>query len=57
MEPRQPSVSCNEKKNWEILPFMCDDDESGSLAASAYAEKTGKKKKKSFVVIKRLRKV
>lgn len=57
MEPRQPSVSCNEKKNWEILPFMCDDDESGSLAASAYAEKTGKKKKKSFVGIKRLRKV
>lgn len=32
-------VSCNEKKNWEILPFMCDHDESQSLVVKTYAEK------------------
>lgn len=32
------SVPCNEKKNWEILPFMCDDDESRSLAVEAHVE-------------------
>lgn len=31
-------VSCNEKKNWEILPFMCDHHESQSLVVKTYAE-------------------
>lgn len=33
-------TSCNEKKNWEMLPFMCDDDdESRSSVVEAYTEK------------------
>ncbi len=39
MEPGPASVSCNEKKSWEMRPFMCDDDESRSLVVEAYTEK------------------
>lgn len=38
---RTASVSCNEKKSSEMLPFMCDeDDESWSLLVEAHTEKT-----------------